>query len=97
MRIGFADRRLEQRFVTVREGVRAWLQEVAHAYIRRVNAIALARDWQDLHSLPGLRLHPLQGPRAGQWAINLTGRWRLVVEPDRDGIIVVEVSNHYGD
>ncbi|MBA4181153.1 MAG: plasmid maintenance system killer [Anaerolinea sp.] len=95
--MGFADRSLERRFVVAREGTRAWGAGVARAYIRRLNAIALARNWDELHSLPGLRLHPLHGRRSGQWAISLTGRWRVVVEPDGDGMMVIEVTNHYGD
>lgn len=28
--------------------------------------------------LPGLRLHPLRGPRAGQWAVSVNANWRIV-------------------
>ena len=28
--------------------------------------------------LPGLRLHPLKGDRAGQWSVSVTGNWRVV-------------------
>ena len=28
--------------------------------------------------LPGLRLHPLKGARAGQWSVSVTGNWRVV-------------------
>ena len=27
---------------------------------------------------PGHRLHPLSGDRAGQWAVWVSGNWRLV-------------------
>ena len=29
-------------------------------------------------SLPGYRLHPLKGKRKGQWAVSVSGNWRLV-------------------
>jgi proteic killer suppression protein len=29
-------------------------------------------------SLPGFRLHPLKGERRGQWAVSVSGNWRLV-------------------
>ncbi len=29
-------------------------------------------------SLPGYRLHPLKGERKGQWAVSVSGNWRLV-------------------
>jgi proteic killer suppression protein len=33
-------------------------------------------------NLPGYRLHPLRGERAGQWAVAVSGNWRLVFEFD---------------
>ncbi|MBM3542016.1 MAG: Killer protein [Alphaproteobacteria bacterium] len=29
-------------------------------------------------NLPGYRLHPLRGERAGQWAVSVSGNWRIV-------------------
>jgi toxin HigB-1 len=29
-------------------------------------------------NLPGYRLHPLKGERKGQWAVSVSGNWRLV-------------------
>ncbi|ROR13487.1 type II toxin-antitoxin system RelE/ParE family toxin [Erwinia sp. JUb26] len=31
-------------------------------------------------SLPGYYLHPLTGDRRGQWAITVTGNWRITFE-----------------
>lgn len=28
--------------------------------------------------LPGFRLHPLKGDRRGQWAVSVSGSWRVV-------------------
>jgi proteic killer suppression protein len=28
--------------------------------------------------LPGFRLHPLKGDRAGYWAVSVSGNWRIV-------------------
>ena len=36
-------------------------------------------------SLPGWRLHPLKGDRAGCWSLWLTGNWRLLVRFDEVG------------
>ena len=33
-------------------------------------------------NLPGLRLHPLRGERRGQWAVSVSGNWRVVFEFD---------------
>jgi proteic killer suppression protein len=44
-------------------------------------------------SLPGFRLHPLQGSRRGQWAVSVSGNWRVVFEfdgPDATNIDLVD-------
>lgn len=28
--------------------------------------------------LPGFRLHPLKGDRAGDWSVSVSGNWRIV-------------------
>lgn len=30
--------------------------------------------------LPGWRLHPLQGDKEGQWIVNVSGSWRIILE-----------------
>lgn len=32
--------------------------------------------------LPGFRLHPLKGDRAGYWAVSVSGNWRIVFRFD---------------
>ena len=34
---------------------------------------------------PGLRLHPLKGDRAGFYAVDVSGNWRVVFRFDEDG------------
>jgi proteic killer suppression protein len=29
-------------------------------------------------NVPGFRLHPLKGERKGQWAVSVSGNWRVV-------------------
>lgn len=44
-------------------------------------------------NLPGLRLHPLRGERRGQWAVSVSGNWRVVFEfarPDTTNIDLVD-------
>ena len=62
--------------------------------------IKVARSLDDLMQLPVLRCHPLKGNRKGQYAINLTGFYRLIftVEGDKLHIAMIEeVSKHYDD
>lgn len=52
--------------------------QAAHA--RRLRLILgrlhAATQPQDMN-LPGLRLHPLKGSRAGTWAVDVSGNWRV--------------------
>jgi toxin HigB-1 len=44
-------------------------------------------------ALPGFRLHPLRGGRRGQWAVSVSGNWRIVFEfdgPDATNVDLVD-------
>jgi proteic killer suppression protein len=46
-------------------------------------------------NLPGYRLHRLSGDREGQWAVSLSGNWRLVFRfEDNDATDVDLVDYH---
>ncbi|MBE7518103.1 MAG: plasmid maintenance system killer [Thermoflexaceae bacterium] len=78
---------------------REWGPAVARAYIMRALLLKSLDSFAEVHHFAHLRPHPLKGPRAGQWALALHGRWRLIVTPvsDVNAVIIQEVSNHYGD
>ena len=63
-----------------------------------MNIIKLSQSIDDLKKLPGLRCHQLAGDRAGQWAVNLTGFYRLILTLEGDQLEIArieEVSKHY--
>lgn len=69
-------------------------------YSQRINVIKAARSLEDLEIQRPLRCHELRGKRAGQWAINLTDRYRLIFTLSGlafDVVQVEEVTKHYGD
>ena len=43
----------------------------------RLQALHTAIIIDDM-DLPGFRLHPLKGDRAGLWAVNVSGNWRII-------------------
>ena len=43
----------------------------------RLQALHTAFTIEDMN-IPGWRLHPLKGDRKGQWAITVSGNWRIV-------------------
>jgi plasmid maintenance system killer protein len=76
---------------------RQWGPLVARRYSHRLQVLR-SFAWRDLLELRSLRLHPLRGERAGSYAADLTGRWRLLFSREGDEYLVIEeVSNHYGD
>jgi proteic killer suppression protein len=59
--------------------------QVAHAKKMRLELTALdtAATISDM-AIPGFQLHPLRGARKGEWAISVSGNWRITFE-FRDG------------
>ncbi len=45
--------------------------------------------------LPGLRLHPLRGERRGQWAVSVSGNWRVVFEFDGPDATEVDLVDYH--
>ncbi len=99
VRILFRSSRLQECADDETEASRRWGGQTGRAYILRMRRIEAASSFQSLYDVRSMNLHPLMGNRRGQFAIRLTGRMRLIVEPgqDADEIIVLEVSKHYGD
>lgn len=100
MQVKFRDRKLEKYFLESKKAIRAFGEAVARRFIQRVQIIQSMPDLDTLKKAPGLYCHPLKGDRAGQWAITLIDRWRLIFTFEDDKMTIVqieEVSNHYDD
>lgn len=100
MIVAFRTKQLERCYLESKAAVRDLGKDVARRYIERINIIKQARDIAELTKLPALRCHPLKGDREGQYAINLTGFFRLIFSLEGDSLEIVrieEVSKHYDD
>lgn len=99
MRIEYRTARLRQAYEESDAAIRRWGVAVARKYIQRLEVLYAAQDFDEVRQLRSLRAHPLKARREGQWALDLTGRWRLIVIPSDNGktATVVEVTDHYGD
>jgi toxin HigB-1 len=62
-------------------------------------AVLRAADkFSQLYGLQALRLHPLKGNRSGQYAITLTGNYRLIIEKIKeDAVRIMSVEDYHGD
>ncbi len=100
MIVTFRTRKLEKCFLLSDQSVRECGAQVGRKYIQRINIIKTTNSLDDLRKLPGIRCHPLKGERTGQYAVNLTGFYRLIFTVDGDTIhiaMIEEVSKHYDD
>ncbi|MEQ8181216.1 MAG: type II toxin-antitoxin system RelE/ParE family toxin [Smithellaceae bacterium] len=46
-------------------------------------------------NLPGFRLHSLKGERKGQWAVSVTGNWRIVFEFEGENVTNVDLVDYH--
>lgn len=100
MEIRFRTKKLEKQFLNHNEAIKAYGSQIAKKYIMRINTLKSAKSFEDLYKIPSLKFHPLAGDRKGEYAISLTGYWRLIITNDGDVFDIAkieEVSNHYGD
>ena len=46
-------------------------------------------------NIPGYGLHPLKGKRKGQWAVSVSGNWRLVFEFEGEDATHVDLVDYH--
>ncbi len=100
MEFRFRTKALGRQYAESRRAVRAYGEQVARRFVARVNIIRASRSLDELFAQRALACHPLLGDRKGQYAMKLTGRYRLIFTVERGNVTVVcieEVSKHYDD
>jgi proteic killer suppression protein len=100
LQIQFRTKKLENQYSRHKLAAKAYGNEVARKYVQRIEIIKQTKDFDELSGLPGLKCHPLKGDREGQYAIYLTGFYRLIFTLVGESLEIVqieEVSKHYDD
>lgn len=46
-------------------------------------------------NLPGFRLHPLKGDKAGRWSITVSGNWRMTFEFREGNAYVLDYEDYH--
>jgi len=59
-----------------------------------LTSLNTARSQEEMN-LPGLRLHPLKGERKGQWAVSVSGNWRLVFVFEGENATDVDLIDYH--
>jgi len=100
LEIKFKTNKLQKQYENSKDAVKAYGMDVAKKYIQRVNILKSAKSFEELYKIPQLKFHPLTGNRNGEFAISLTGFYRLIITNDGDSFDIAkieEVSKHYDD
>jgi proteic killer suppression protein len=88
----FRHKGLEQFFAS---GTTRGINAQQAAKLRRLlTTLHMAVEPENLNQ-PGYRLHPLHGERKGQWAIWVSGNWRLVFEFDGADAVNVDLVDYH--
>ena len=97
MMVTFANAELQHCYQDMDAATREWGKNIGRRYIRTIQYMRSAPSIQDLYAYPSLRLHKLIGRRAGQFAVWLNVRWRLIFTYNEyeEIIRILEVSKHY--
>lgn len=71
---------------------------IGRKYIQRLAVLRATDKFKQLYGHRSLRLHPLKGNRAGQYAITLTENFRLIIEKvEEDGVRIMDVEDYHGN
>ena len=100
MEVRFKTNKLQKQYENSKDAIKAYGLDVAKKYIQRVGILKSAKSFDDLSKIPQLKFHPLTGDRKGEFAISLTGFFRLIITNNGDTFDIAkieEVSKHYDD
>ncbi len=69
--------------------------ELAARLLRKLDMLNRAVAREDLQAPPSNRLHALHGNREGQWAISVSGPWRLCFRFEEGAIFDLELVQYH--
>lgn len=65
------------------------------AKLRRQLSVLNGSEAPEGMNLPGFRLHPLKGGRSHQWAVWVSGNWRLLFDFDGTDAVNVDLIDYH--
>jgi proteic killer suppression protein len=85
MQINFKTKKLEKS-LTDALAMRKTYGELAKKLSQRMEQLHAAPNLAHMFTIPGADCHPLIGNRKGEWAVRISGNYRLIFEIDQDPI-----------
>jgi len=96
--IEFGAPRLLRASRSLLEATRLFGVPIGRKYMQRLAIIRAVDEFSHLHGHRALRLHPLRGERAGQYAMTLTRNYRLIIERISERRVrILGVEDYHGD
>jgi proteic killer suppression protein len=94
----FTSNRLNSASVSFSEASRLFGIPIGRKYIQRLAVLRATDKFSQLYGHKALNLHTLKGKRAGQYAITLTGNYRLIIEKvNEDKVRIMDVEDYHGN
>lgn len=88
----FRHRGLERFFISgTTRGINSKHARKLENRLDRLDAATCPEDM----NLPGYRLHPLEPKKAGRWAVDVSGAWRVTFEFDGVDAIIVDYEQYH--
>lgn len=98
MELEFSSNRLSDASISISLASRLFGIPIGRKYIQRLAVLRATEKLEQLYGYQALRLHQLKGNRDGQYAITLTGNFRLILEKVKeDKVCILEVEDYHGD
>lgn len=60
-----------------------------------LTALHTATNLQDMMDIPALGCHPLKGKRAGEYAVEVNGNWRVTFKIDEPNTFDVDLEDYH--
>jgi len=98
VKLEFSSNRLAEASVNFAESSRLFGVPIGRKDIQRLAVLRATDKFTQLYGHRTLRLHPLKGNRVGQYAITLTGNYRLIIERvEEDRVRIMDVEDYHGN
>lgn len=89
MDINYKSNKLEKQCTELSKAQKEFGKQIAVKLFQRINEFKASSNLKDMEKIRSARLHELSGKRKGQYAVDLTGNYRLIFTAD-DGNIKLE-------
>lgn len=78
-----------------RKGDSKGIQAQHAGRIERILAVLDEANTPEQLNIPGMYLHPLKGDRKGEWAMSVSGNWRIAFSFEGDDVIIVNLEDYH--